>query len=246
MTHPRASAPRGKRFVTTHWSLVLAAARTSTPEADQALATLCEWYWHPVYAFVRHQGHSSDEAADLTQAFFTRVLERSYLHQADPARGRFRSFLLACLRHFLANERDRAQRIKRGGPFQHRALDVDTAEGWYALEPRDEVTPEKLFERRWALTLLDRVLNRVRNEQVHKGKGATFDQLKGFLTGDAGGEPYRVVARDLGVSEAVVKVTVHRLRRRFRDFLLKEIADTVTDPREVDEEMRFLIQAVSV
>ena len=246
MTHPRPPAPRGKRFVTTHWSLVLAAAGKGTPDADQALATLCECYWYPVYAFVRRQGHSADEAADLTQAFFTRVLEGSYLHRADPARGRFRSFLLACLQHFLSNERDRAQTIKRGGPYQHRSLEVETAEGWYALEPRDEVTPEKLFERRWALTLLDRVLKRVRNEQIHKGKGAAFEQLKEFLAGDAGGQPYRVVARDLGVSEAVVKVTVHRLRRRFRDLLFEEIADTVSDPREVDEEMRYLMQAVSV
>lgn len=239
------SAPRGGRFATTHWSLVLAAGREKDVRSEQALATLCELYWYPVYAFIRRQGRSADEAGDLTQAFFTRVLEKSYLRDADPERGRFRSFLLGCLRHFLSNEADRARAIKRGGGQTPLAFEIDTAEGRYLLEPRDEMTPDKIFDRRWALTLLDRALTQLRDEYATKGKQRLFDELKGFLTGDSAGVPYATAARTLEVSEGAVKVDVHRLRRRFRDLLTAQIAETVLDPRDVDDEIRHLLKAVS-
>lgn len=231
--------------MTTRWSLVLAAGRGSDTGSKRALATLCELYWYPVYAFVRRQGNSPDDAGDLTQAFFVRVLEKAYFRQASPDGGRFRSFLLACLRHFLSNERDRARTIKRGGPHPPLSLDMETAEGRYLIEPRDELTPEKIFDRRWALTLLDRALTRLRNEHVAGRKQDVFEALKGYLTGASEGIPYTDVASALGTSEGATKVAVHRLRRRFRDLLIEEVAETVLDRRDIDDEIRHLLDAVS-
>ena len=245
MTDAREPDRRRHQFATTHWSLVLAAGRDSSARSRAALATLCEQYWYPAYVVVRRQGYSADDAGDLTQEFFTRVLEKSYFQQVDPARGRFRSFLLACLRHFLSNERDRAQSLKRGGKHPPLPLEIETAEGRYQIEPRDDLTPEKVFDRRWALTLLDRVLNQLRDEQVAAGKAAAFDALKGFLTGDADAPPYRSVARRLKMSEGAVKVAVHRLRRRFRDLLTDEIAQTVLEPADIDSEIQYLLEAVA-
>ena len=199
-----------------------------------------------MYAFIRRQGYRAEEGADLTQEFFARVIEKHYFHDADPARGRFRAFLCASIRHFLSNERDRARALKRGGHQPPISLDVETAEGTYQLEPRDDLTPEKLFDRRWALILLERVLGCLRDEHVSAGKGELFDHLKGFLTGDSAGVSYVDVAKALGMTEGAVKVAVHRLRRQFRDTLTHEIAETVSDPAEIDAEIAYLLKAVSV
>jgi RNA polymerase sigma factor (sigma-70 family) len=237
-------APRGGRFGTTRWSLVLAAGQTSNERSAQALANLCEMYWYPVYAFIRRQGCRQEEAADLAQEFFTRLLQKNYVHDADPAKGRFRAFLCGSIRHFLSNERDRARTLKRGGSQPPISLDVEVAEGTYRIELRDDLTPEKLFDRRWALILLERVLARLRDGHVAAGKGELFDRLKGFLTGDNDGVPYAGVAVALGMSEGAVKVAVHRLRRHFRDTLIEEISETVSDPADVDAEIEYLLKAV--
>lgn len=245
---PEQSFPprRAGRFLTTRWSLVLAAGEQPNPRSADALARLCEMYWYPVYAFIRRQGCRPDESADLTQAFFARVLEKQYFRDADRTRGRFRAFLCASIRHFLSNERDRSRTLKRGGAQPPISLDVHTAEGAYQLEPRDDLTPEKLFDRRWALVLLERVLSRLRDDQVAAGKGALFDALKGFLTGDSAPRTYADVANQLGTTEGAIKVAVHRLRRLFRDTLVDEIAETVSGPEEIDAEITHLLKAVSV
>jgi RNA polymerase sigma factor (sigma-70 family) len=238
-------APRAGRFATTRWSLVLAAGHKTDAGSAEALARLCEMYWYPVYAFIRRQGYRPEEGADLTQEFFARVLEKNYFHDADPARGRFRAFLCASIRHFLSNERDRARTLKRGGSEPPISLDVEAAEGTYRVEPRDDLTPEKLFDRRWALILLERVLVHVRDAHVSAGKGEVFDHLKGFLTGDSTGVPYADIAKALGMNEGAVKVAVHRLRRHFRETLIQEIAETVSDPADIDGEIEYLLNAVS-
>lgn len=234
---------RAGRFATTRWSLVLAAGQGTQAHSAEALATLCEIYWYPVYAFIRRQGYSSEDCADLTQAFFTRVLEKDYFHEADPTRGRFRAFLCTSLRHFLSNERDRARALKRGGPHAPISLDVESAEGRYRLEPRDDLTPERLFDRRWALLLLERVLARLKDEYHTSRRAALFDALKGCLTGDST-TPYAEVARTLGTTEGAVKVAVHRIRRHFRDLLVEEIAETVENPADIDGEIAHLLKAV--
>jgi len=244
MLDDKRTGARG-HFATTRWSLVLAAGRRSGGHSAEALATLCETYWYPAYAFIRRQGHDADHARDLTQEFFARVLEKNYFGDADPARGRFRAFLLTSIRHFLSNERDREQALKRGGRTPVLSLDVETAEGTYQLEGRDDLTPEKLFDARWATVLLDRSLARLQEEYVAAAKNDLFDSLKGFLTGDSDDVPYADTARALDMSEGAVKVAVHRLRRRFRDALIKEIAETVSDPADIDAEIRHLLQAVS-
>jgi RNA polymerase sigma factor (sigma-70 family) len=238
-------APRAGRFATTRWSLVFAAGEKSDARSAESLATLCEMYWYPVYAFIRRQGYRPEECADLTQEFFARVLEKNYFQDADPARGRFRVFLCASIRHFLSNERDRARTLKRGGNQPPISIGVETAEGTYQLEPRDDLTPEKLFDRRWALIMLERVLGRLRDTHVSAGKSEMFDRLKGFLTGDSAGVPYADVAEALGMTEGAVKVAVHRLRRHFRDTLIQEIAETVLDPADINAEIEYLLKAVS-
>ena len=237
-------APRGGRFATTRWSLVLAAGEKSNAHSAEALASLCEMYWYPVYAFIRRQGPPAEDAADLTQEFFARVLEKNYFHDADPARGRFRAFLCASVRHFLSNERDRAHTLKRGGNQPPISLDAEAAEGTYRIEPRDDLTPETLFDRRWALVLLDRVLTRLRDHHVSAGKGEMFDRLKGSLIGDGTGVPHADVARALGMTEGAVRVAVHRLRRQFRDTLIQEIGETVSDPTDISGEIEYLMKAV--
>jgi len=239
-----ASGPGGARsFTTTHWSLVLAAAHESRPEGRAALAALCQAYWHPLYFYIRRRGYRPDEAQDLTQAFFAAILEKGRLRAADPERGRFRSFLLASLNHFLANEWDRARAQKRGGG-KVLSLDMEDAEGRYRLEPADDLTAEKLFERRWAMTLLDLVLAQLRQEFARDGREHLFEQLKGHLGGPAADAPYRRVAADLGMTEAAVKMAVHRLRRRYRHLLRARIAQTVGSVGQIDEEIRRLFAAV--
>ena len=234
---------RARRFATTRWSLVLAAGRTTNVRSAEALASLCATYWHPAYSFIRREGYGADESADLTQAFFTRVLEKGYFQDADPARGSFRAFLCTAIRHFLSNERDRVRALKRGGEHRVVSLDADVAEDSYQVEGRDDLTPEKLFDRQWALTLLDRVLQRVSDEHASSGRAALFTQLKGFLTGDGAG-PYADIATSLRMSEGAVKVAVHRLRRQFRDALIEEISETVSEPADIDAEIQYLLKAV--
>jgi len=231
-------------FATTHWSVVLAAGHSSSPECRQALSALCESYWYPLYAYVRRRGHSVEEAQDLTQAFFAFLLEKDALRVADRERGRFRSFLLAALNNFLANEWRRAHAERRGGHRLQLALDFDSGERRYSLEPADETTPERIFERRWALVLLERAMDRLRRQYESGGKAALFAALKPYLGG--GGEilSHEEVAKQLGVSAGSVKVAVHRLRRRCRETLRQEIAQTVGSPDEVDDELRALFTAL--
>jgi RNA polymerase sigma-70 factor (ECF subfamily) len=242
----RETTPReADRFLTTHWSLVLAAGRRESPESADALVTLCSTYWYPLYAFVRRQGYGPEDAQDLTQGFFAKLLEKNYLGDADQQRGRFRSFLLAALRHFLANERDRARARKRGGGQQLISLDFESAESRYRHEPADTMTPERLFERRWALTLLDRVLRRLQDEYAAVGKLPMFEHLKEFLTSESGTTPYRDVAQQTALTEGAVKVAVHRLRKRYRALLEEEIAHTVPRAEDVQDELRQLFASLS-
>ena len=216
----------GARFDTTHWSVVLAAGSDSTAGAKQALSTLCETYWYPLYAYLRRQGRSAEDAQDLTQGFFQQILEKGTVERADPERGRFRSFLLISLKHYVTNEWDKEQAGKRGGGVRHLSLELENAEGRYQLEPPDDTTPEKVFDRRWALTLLDNVLGKLRAEFVKADKEAIFGRLKVFLGGGSADESYAGIGRELDMSEGAVKVAVHRLRRRYRDLLREEIAQT--------------------
>jgi len=232
-------------FVTTHWSVVLAARRSDTTRAQAALARLCQAYWYPLYAYVRRRGYQAPDAQDLTQEFFARLLRQNWLAQADRERGRFRTFLLAALSHFLANEWDKARAQKRGGAVEMVPLQLDSAETRYGQEPADPLTPEQCFERRWALALLDEVLNRLRAEHVAAGTIAMFDALKPCLVGDRQAQPYAALATKLGMTEGAVKVAVHRLRQRYRQSLQEEIANTVASPGEVDEEMHHLFAVLA-
>ncbi len=234
-----------QHFATTHWSLVLAAGSDPGLGGVEALASLCEAYWYPLYAFVRRCGYDADVAQELTQEFFARLLEKHFVRDADPARGRFRSFLLAAMRHFLSNERDRVSAAKRGGLFAIVSMEVETAEGMYTREVPDTETPDVVFERQWALTTLERALARLRAEFKRDGKEQLLARLEGFLTGDAETAPYAVVSEQLDMSEAAVKVAVHRLRKRYGALLRDEIRQTVSDPDEVDDEIRALFQAVA-
>jgi RNA polymerase sigma-70 factor (ECF subfamily) len=217
--------------------MVLVARDRAEPGAADALASLCALYWYPLYAYVRRRGNGADDAHDLTQEFFARLLEKDFLAAVDRGKGKFRSFMLASCNHFLANERDRARAKKRGGGRP--VLSLDDAEGRYRAEPAGGLTPEQLFERRWALTLLDQVLTRLRDEFEAKGKRRLFDRLRGFLVGEKGAG-YRRAAEELGLSEGSVKVAVHRLRQRYRELLHEEIGRTVGSPDEIGDEVRAL------
>jgi DNA-directed RNA polymerase specialized sigma24 family protein len=229
------------RFATTQWNVVLTARDGSDTQARHALEALCGSYWYPLYAFVRRRGHSADEAADLTQAFFADLLSRDFLGGIDRSKGRFRSFLLASLEHFLSRERDKAFALKKGGGRRPVSLDAHEAEDRYRLEPEDRRTPEMVFERRWGLTVLERTMDRLRAEFADQPE--RFERLRPSLTG---AEPahYREVARDLGMTETAVKAAVHRLRQRYGRLLRDEIAETVADPAEVDDEVRHLLAVV--
>ncbi len=231
-------------FATTHWSVVIAAGGGNSPQAAEALDRLCRTYWYPLYAFVRRQGHGAPDAEDLTQEFFARFLAKEYFGRADPALGRFRSFLLACLKNFLAEQQRQARRLKRGGGQCTISWDSQTAEERYRLEPADPLTPEQVYDRRWALTLLDTVLSRLAVEQSDAGKEQIFAQLKDHLWGEARQTSYAEMAERMGMTEGAVKVTVHRLRRRLRDLLRQEVAQTVATAGDVDEELRHLIGAI--
>ena len=232
-------------FALTHWSVVVAATGSDSTHARTALEKLCRTYWQPIYAFVRRQGHSPHDAQDLTQEFFARLLEKKSLADVDRAKGRFRSFLLASLKHFLANEWDKARAEKRGGGRVLIPIDANAAETTCGVDPADGVTAEKIFERRWALTLLDHVLQRLREEHIRDGKEKLFEQLKLTLTEASRSVPYAEIATRLDMSEGAVKVAVHRLRQRYRELLRAEIAETVTSPAEVEEEIRALFSALA-
>jgi RNA polymerase sigma factor (sigma-70 family) len=233
-------------FETTRWSIVLAAGGADAGAARSALATLCETYWYPLYAYVRRRGASPDDARDLTQGFLTSLLERRDLAGLRQERGRFRAFLLASLSHFLANDAARSRALKRGGGVAILPLVFDDAEDRYLVEPVDTTTPETLFEKRWAITVLDRVLASLRADWEQDGRLAEFDLLKSCLLGRGPSGGYAAIASHLGTSEGAVRVAVHRLRRKFQDRLKKDIAETVSDPSEVDDEIRYLVRALNL
>ena len=230
-------------FATTRWTLVLTAARRDAPGSGAALEELCATYWYPLYAYVRRQGHGREDAEDLTQAFFLRLLEKNYLDGLKSDKGKFRAFLLAALKHFLANEWDRAHRQKRGGDVVKLSLDWQDAETRYQIEPADDVSPDKLYDRVWAVTLLERVIARLRDETSAEGETKLFEVLSPFLTIGKSAIPYADAASALGLSEPATRVAVHRLRRRYRELLRSEIAQTLSNPAQVEEEMRTLFTA---
>ncbi|MGA3180157.1 MAG: sigma-70 family RNA polymerase sigma factor [Verrucomicrobiota bacterium] len=239
-THPGTDAPPGPAFAATHWSVVLTAARSDTTRARQALEVLCQTYWYPLYAYARGRGHDREDAQDLTQAFFARLLEKKWIGSADREKGRFRSFLLTAMKRFLADEWDKARAQKRGGGAPLLSLQFDTVETRLSREPADQVTPEQSFERRWVLTLLEEVLKRLRSEYQQEGNAKLFAEINPCLVGDRARLPYAQLARKLAMSESAVKSAVHRLRQRYRKLLREEIAQTVAAPGEVDEELRHL------
>jgi RNA polymerase sigma-70 factor (ECF subfamily) len=234
----------GRKFATTRWSLVAAAGQGGTTESQAALATLCQTYWYPLYAYARRHLSNVHDAQDLTQAFFAVLLEKEYLQAADPGRGKFRSFLLTAFKHFLSKERERAHAKRRGGGRSPLSLDFQLGESRYHLEPTDQATPEMVYERRWALALLEQTLARLRQELANAGKENLFESLKGALAGENLQGPYSEIGIELGLSEVAVKVAVHRLRRRYQELLRAEIAQTVASPEEIDDELRDLFAAV--
>jgi len=238
----------GDRFQTTRWSVVLAAndagASASASTVREALDALCRAYWFPLYAFARRQGNGAEAAQDLTQAFFVRLLEKDIVGGADPTRGRFRAYLLGAFKHFLADERDRQSALKRGGGHVTFSRDAADAERRYALDAAHDVTPERLFDRQWALTLVELVLSDLRGQMGDEGKGALFDRLKAYLTSDPDQNKQAETAATLGMSHSAFRVTLHRFRRRYRDCLLGHISQTVTSADEMEDEVRHLFQAV--
>jgi RNA polymerase sigma-70 factor (ECF subfamily) len=228
-------------FATTHWSVVLAAGQSSGTGAQAALERLCRTYWFPLYVFARRQGNSPEDAQDLTQDFFCRLLEKNYLAKADPERGKFRTFLLRSLKHFLVNEWKRAGRLKRGGGVEFLSIDTKEAEDRYAAEAPDEFNPDAEYEKRWAVTLIEQVLTSLREEFDAADKARLFEELKGFIWGEKSAATYAEIAGELNVSEGMVKVAVHRLRQRFRELLRAEVAHTVSRPEDIDGELRHLI-----
>lgn len=230
-------------FRTTHWGTVLQARQKASADGAEALEELCRTYWYPLYAFVRRRGHNVHEAQDLTQTFFERFLERDYLDDVDRRKGKFRTFLLRCLNHFLANEWDRSQTKKRGGGCVIFSLDAESAEARYCLETTNELTPEKLYERRWAQILVETVTARLAEE--FSGREERFEQLKGLILDELRSGSYADVAAATGMSEQAVKSAVHRMRKRFRELFRIEISKTVETPDQIDEEIRSLFAAVS-
>jgi RNA polymerase sigma-70 factor (ECF subfamily) len=232
-------------FTTTHWSVVLSARDQDSPQAAAALEKLCRTYWYPLYAYVRRQGEQEESAKDLTQEFFALLLQKNRLDQVQREKGRFRSFLLASLKNFLTDEWDKAQAQKRGGGQILLSLDDDTAEDRYRLEPADTMTPDKLFEQRWALTLLDQAKTRLKEEYARAGKGGFYERLRVFEGGDPEAPTYAEVAAEFGLTESAVKSATHRLRQRYGELVREEVAHTVDSPAEVDEELRHLISVLS-
>lgn len=231
-------------FPTTRWTLVAAAGGRGRRDGGQALAALCEAYWYPLYAYARRRGDTPEQAQDHTQEFFTRLIECDSFERADPDRGRFRSFLLASFKFFLCDDAGRRRAQKRGGGLAPLPFEISKGEELYVREPHHDETPERIYERRWARTLLDRALDRLRDEFVRHGRLDYFNRLKPCLQGDSE-VPYAELARQLETTEAALKVGIHRLRKRYRDLLRSEIADIVADPKDIDAELRYLVAALS-
>lgn len=241
---PASSAP-GDIFATTHWTVVLAAGKKSSPQAQAALEELCKTYWFPLYAYVRQRGHAKADAEDLTQAFFARLLAKNFLAGLESEKGKFRAWLLASLKHFLANEWDKSRRQKRGGGEIHLSLDWQTADTQFQVADEKVSNPEKNFDREWALALLAKVIVRLQKECEADGKAQLFARLKNFLTAEKSESAQSEIAAALGLEAGAVRVAVHRLRKRYRQLLRDEIANTLSDPAMVDEEMRALFGAFS-
>ncbi len=242
--NPKTGVPGGI-FATTHWTVVLAAGRTDSNQADVALEELCRTYWYPLYAYVRRQGRSREDAEDLTQGFFARLLEKNYLEGVSSEKGKFRAFLLMALKRFMANEWDRANSQKRGGGVLPLSLDWQDAETRYQINPAHELSPDKLYDRAWAVIVLERVITRLRDESGTEGRAGQYEQLKPFLMVGKGEIPYAQAAADLKMTEGAVRVAVHRLRRRYRELLRDEIAQTLANPAQADEEMQALFSALA-
>ena len=238
-------SPSGDFFQTTRWTVVLAAGQTHTAESDVALEKLCSTYWFPLYAYIRRRAQSREDAEDLTQAFFARFLAKNYLDGLRAERGRFRAFLLAALKHFLANEWDKSQRQKRGGAATHLSLDWQNADTQFQVADTIERGPDEHFDREWAIALLAKVIDRLQTECHATGRAREFEEMKGFLTAQRGTLSHAAVAAALGLDEGAVRVAVHRLRKRYRELLRDEIAQTLSDPSCVDDEMRALFLALT-
>jgi RNA polymerase sigma factor (sigma-70 family) len=236
---------RRAEFATTHWSVVLAAGSGKSAEASSALERLCRTYWYPLYAYVRRRGYGRPDAEDLTQEFFARLLAGDYIARADPAKGRFRAFLLSGINHLLSDERDKAHRLKRGGAVQVISFDQVDAEARYALEPADRLTPERVFEKSWATTLLDSAARRLREEYTGAGKRQLYDQLNDLRLETSERPSYGEVAARLGQSESAVKSALWRLRRRHQELVREEIAQTLGESADVDDEIRYLLRVIA-
>lgn len=232
-------------FGTTHWSMVLSARDKDSPQSEAALEQLCRGYWCPLYAYVRRQGYGSHDAQDLTQEFLSRLVHKEYLSAVRQEKGRFRTFLMMAIKRFLSDARDYARAQKRGGGMCNLSLDAAAAEGKYQAEAVEKVTPETLYERHWALTLLEHTMSRLRREYVAAGKSEAFEQLKPFLTEAKGAIPHAEAGLKLNLNEGTMRVAVHRLRKRFRELFREEIARTVNDPEDIEEEVRHLLAVLS-
>lgn len=236
-------ASPAQNFLTTHWSVVLAAGKDDTQGSKKAMETLCQIYWYPLYTFARKNGIKAHDAQDLTQGFFEQFIKKDYAQDAHPSKGRFRSFMLASFKHYISNQHDKAHAIKRGANHTFISMDAKLAEDRYRLEPAKECSADHLYDRQWAMTVLDRVLDQLIEDYEKRGQRKLFEQLKNLLTG-APMAPYGLIASTLSLQEGAVKVAAHRLRKRYREFLRAEICHTVLDPKSIDQEIRYLFLAL--
>lgn len=243
--HPNSPEAPQPLFVTTRWTVVMTARAKGSPASKEAIETLCKGYWYPLYAYVRRLGNSSQDAEDLTQAFFARLLEKEWLDSVQRERGRFRTFLMVAIKRFMANEWDKARAAKRGGGIAMVPLDTEYAEKRYLAEPSSPMPADHLYDRRWALTLLEQTLERLRREYGDDGRGGEFSRMKQFLTADRGAIPYAAIALEAGSTEGAARVAVHRLRKRFREVFRATIADTVSRTEDVEAEMRYVVEVLS-